>query len=538
MTPPGGADWEGTAPLTDTASHRSDPSAGDGPANYVDPVAASTIAASADRDAFASAAPGSATLTVFAVMWAAATFFHMWVNTRSVDVFTHRDQLGISHVVAELAAAAVLLRPSSVRRLAVLAAVQLWTLWLELPLTGNHWVLAGLVDLGLLVACAGLVRPRRRIDPDRLAAWFAPVARWCLVGFYFFAAFSKVNASFFKPAVSCGSFFFDETVRSLGLGSLAGSRTGALAVAAVWMTVIVELSVPVLLSDRRFRHAGVVLGLLFHYGIALDRTHLFSDFSALLYALLVLFLPGGFAVWVLDRWRRFGAWLAARLGDPQAPRSLRWIVVGAVLTESLLLALPGSSLTGHLFSAGRQIAWLVYGAAVVALVVVYLRRVKPPTVARVFRLARWWLVVVPLLVLANGLTPYTELKTGFGWNMYANLRTVGGESNHLLVRRTLPLTDQQDELVRILDSNDPGLQFYATEKYDLAWLQLRIYLSHHPDVSVRYERGFTVRDLARASDDPALVAPVPLWQQKLVLYRAVDENADAVRCQPGFAPAR
>ena len=94
------------------------------------------------------------------------------------------------------------------------------------------------------------------------------------------------------------------------------------------------------------------------------------------------------------------------------------------------------------------------------------------------------------------------------------------------------------DLVRVLDSNDPGLQYYATNDYALAWLQFRIYLSHHPDVSVRYARGdFDVHDLARASADPALVAPVPLWQQKLALFRAVDEHDD-VRCQPGFAPAR
>lgn len=35
------------------------------------------------------------------------------------------------------------------------------------------------------------------------------------------------------------------------------------------------------------------------------------------------------------------------------------------------------------------------------------------------------MLLVPVLVVFNGLTPYLELKTGFGWNMHSNLRTVG-----------------------------------------------------------------------------------------------------------------
>jgi hypothetical protein len=481
---------------------------------------------------------GAAVLRVFAVMWAAGTFFHAWVNIRSAGVLDARGQLGVAHVLMEISAAAVILRPSSLRRLGILAALQLWTVFLEAPLIGNHWVLAGLVDVALLLVFAAQWRPGRRLDPERVASWFAPVARWCLLGFYFFAAFSKVNSSFFKPAVSCGSFFFDESMRSLGLGSLVGSRTGALAMLAVWATVLIELSVPVLLADRRFRHVGVMLGLVFHFFIALDRTHLFSDFSSLLDALFVLFLPASFAVWVLARYGRFGRWAAERSGDDHAERVVRWAVVAAVLAISLLLAVNGGGASTRLFDFDRQAAWIAYGLIVVFVVAAYLRTVKPAPVAHPLRLARWWLAVVPALVVFNGLTPYLELKTGFGWNMYANLETVDGASNHLLVRRTLPLTDAQSDLVRVLDSNDPGLQYYAANDYELAWLQFRIYLSHHPDVSVRYARGdFDVHDVAHAADDPALVAPVPLWQQKLALFRAVDEHDD-VRCQPGFAPAR
>ena len=89
-------------------------------------------------------------------------------------------------------------------------------------------------------------------------------------------------------------------------------------------------------------------------------------------------------------------------------------------------------------------------------------------------------LLVPLLVVANGLTPYLEVKTAYGWNMYANLRTVDGDSNHFVVRSTLPLTDEQADLVRIISTDDPGLTLYAEGGYALTWTQLRIYLSDLP----------------------------------------------------------
>ena len=65
--------------------------------------------------------------------------------------------------------------------------------------------------------------------------------------------------------------------------------------------------------------------------------------------------------------------------------------------------------------------------------------------------AAWVLVAV---VVANGLTPYLELKTAYGFNMYANLVTVAGESNHFVVRDTLPLTDVQDHLLSVVETED------------------------------------------------------------------------------------
>ena len=109
--------------------------------------------------------------------------------------------------------------------------------------------------------------------------------------------------------------------------------------------------------------------------------------------------------------------------------------------------------------------------------------------------------------------PVPRAQDGLGWNMYANLRTVDGETNHYVVPRTVPLTDAQDDLVDILDSDDPALLCYRDNDYSLTWLQLRAYLSDHPDTRIRYRRGNATVALAHASDDPELVEPVPLGRR-------------------------
>jgi hypothetical protein len=77
---------------------------------------------------------------------------------------------------------------------------------------------------------------------------------------------------------------------------------------------------------------------------------------------------------------------------------------------------------------------------------------------------------------------------------------------------------------------------YATSKFDIPFLQLRDYLSHHPDAAITYRRGGEVHTLDRAAEDPALVEPVPSWQSKLFAFRSLDQTSPQ-RCQPSFLPA-
>jgi hypothetical protein len=297
--------------------------------------------------------------------------------------------------------------------------------------------------------------------------------------------------------------------------------------------VAVELSIPFLLIVRRTRHVGVVLGLVFHGVLALDRTHQFFDFSSVLAALFVLFLPASAGDWVAERAGSVRARLA--LAGEHLPRLVH-IALAAIPVAIGLLAATDEIDAPTALEVGWW-PWHLYSLVCIIATVRYLRQRRPEPERGALRPHHVLFVLVPLLVVANGLTPYLEVKTGYGWNMYANLRTVDGDSNHFVVRSTLPLTDEQADLVRIIRTDDPGLATYAERGYALTWTQLRTYLSERPDVRITYARGNERVALRHASDRPELVEPVPIWREKLLLFRAVDLESPE-RCVPLFGPAR
>lgn len=463
-------------------------------------------------------------LALFSVLWALAATWHLLGNPRGAPAW--------AQALLSLGIGLTLLRPGAVVPLGVLAVGGLVTVWEEAPLLGNHWLLAGFVNLSILAALGVGVARRRPFDRTDMANRVFPAARGTLLSFYAFAAFAKLNEGFFDRSVSCAVYFYRESTESLGLAGLQLGGAAWLEHAVIYGTVLIELAVPVLLVLPRTRRLGVLVAITFHALLALDRAHQFFDFSAVLLALFVLFLPPSAGSWVAERVGSVRARLALR--GERLPERIHLALAGAVTTLAVLVTVDALGPQG-----GRSIGWWPWQAVALTSIVAtarYLRQERTPAVVRL-RPHHWAFAVVPLLVVLNGLTPYLELKTGYGWNMYANLRTVGGETNHLIVPRTLPLADDQDDLVEILDTSSAGLARYAASDYALTWGQLRTYLADRPNVRITYRRGGEVVRLDRAKDDPELVTPLPSWREKLQLFRAVDLT-EPERCLPTWGPAR
>lgn len=463
-------------------------------------------------------------LALFAVLWALASVWHLLGNTETAPAWAQG--------FLALGVGIVLLRPGAPVPLAVLALGGLLTMWEEAPVVGNHWLLAGFVNVSILLAVAVGAARRRSGDRTDLADRLFPAARLSLLAFYAFAGFAKLNSSFFDRSVSCAVHYLHESTGSIGLRWLVGDRAW-IEHGVIFATVAVELSIPLLLILRRTRAAGVLLGLVFHSVLAIDNAHQFFDFSAVLFALFILFLPPSSGTWVAERVGSIRARLALR--HEGVPGRAHLALVAPPVITALLVAIdvvnPSRGVSLGWWS------WQLYGVCAIATTVAFLRQRPVEAPSGYLRPHHVLFLVVPILVVFNGLTPYLELKTGYGWNMYANLQMVDGASNHLIVRRSLPLTDEQEDPVRIIDTNAAGLGGYVANEYALTWRQLRAYLAHHPDVRITYARGGEVVALQQASDRPELVEPVPVWREKVQLFRAIDLR-EPTRCMPTWGPAR
>jgi hypothetical protein len=466
------------------------------------------------------------TLTLFAFLWGVAAMFHViGPSGAATQIFSHPTGLGFSHVLLALSAIWLSSRPRHNSPLIMVAILGLITAWQEAPILGNHWLLAAFVDIVLLLSILTTLR-RKGSNRKRLAAVFLPLIRWCLILFYSFAAFSKLNSAFFDTAVSCSTYYFDETVKSLGLYTPPALGGRGLARLLPFLTAATEISIPLLLVIKRMRVFGVVLGLVFHGLIALDRIHPFIDFSSVLTALFISFLPVSFAGTALRFLKQLSGlpltlWLAAMR-----------VIVGAQCIGT-------GSLVSTIFIEGRMLVWYVFDAIVITGVMIWVAQhrrqvLEHPFTVRERRLV--WLAVVPAVLVLNGLLPYFELRTAYTYTMYSNLRMVDGKSNHFIIRRSFPVANRQADLVKIVRSSDRGLNLYATYHYLLPWDSFRAYLAKHPEAGVIYERGNRVHVIYQASDQPELVTPPPLLTQKLLAMRAVDEY-DPPRCQEVFLPA-
>ncbi len=442
----------------------------------------------------------------FLRLWAVAILAHIAGNPPGWREAAFPAPLGVVSLVLGVTAIVVLLAPGRLPAMAM-AALTVASVVLEAPFVGNHWIVAGLVSILLMVALV-------RSEP-----WpaFAPGARGILLTFYSFAAFAKLNAGFFDPVASCGITYANQMLGSYGLPLLPSGGGVAIGVAAA--TALIELSVPVLLLIRRTRYWGVLVGLVFHGLISFDLDQHFYDFSGLLIALFFLFLADHLLATIPETWWVRTPYKAVGAG------LLALVVVAAVVEPRRITAL--------LLEQGVFLVWIPWVVLLTWRLIKLGRRTDSPTVSSVGRFGLVGTILVTVTI-ANGLTPYLELKTGYGFNMYANLVTADGRSNHFLIPRTLPLTDAQRDPYIVLESDDPGLHQYVDSGWAVTEDRLLHYLAKNPDATATVTRVVSGGERRLSGADGRRL---PWWREKFQLFRAIDLN-DPPRCQLVWLPAR
>lgn len=432
----------------------------------------------------------------FCRLWAVAALAHI-IGNRPRELFA--EQITPLRLVLLLLGGAALwlvLAPADRRAQIAVATLVPLSWWFEAPFTGNHWLLAAFVSIGLLAASVGRL------------PWstFVPFGRVTLLAFYSFAAFAKLNEGFLASRASCGIFYPNQMLGAVHLPLLAtGSVVGR---ALPIVTAAIELAVPVLLLIPRSRRCGVLLAVAFHSTITLDFDQHFYDFTAVLIPLFFCFLDDG---------------ALAKVAAAKASERTRAIGVGLGGAVVYLAVVPQNSGTEWLVRYLAFVVWIPVAAACLRIAW------QAAAVARIGRPPRWGLAIAAVVVL-NGLTPYLGIKTATSWNMYANLETVDGSSNHYVVPGVAELRDM--ELATVVASDDEGLARYIDSGYSVPLANLAAYLDRHPEstVTVRDESGDEVILDATNTDAPNVLV------RKVLPVRSVDTE-DPPRCQAEFLPA-
>lgn len=444
---------------------------------------------------------------MFTVLWAIATLFHM-AHSSVFDA-----QLNLAFLT--LAAFFAIFRPSLTSFL-LLITLQIFDAAFRMPFTTNHWIFTAFVNGTILHALLYLVWKNKsfRVEEGELFKLFGPLVRVEVIILYFFAVFHKLNSGFFAPATSCAT----DLLRAQNVDHIV-PLSGELFAANAYLTLLIELSIPIMLCFRQTRNAGVLLGVAFHCVLSYSTYNAFFDFSSLMFAVYFIFLAPGFS---LAAYRGFQGLRAFRTATFRE-FSLSTITCVAVL---IVLCLGVFYLLNKRLDTYQSVHlyffWTVYSLVFTACILSYLlvRKHSNRGWESTLKAAHWSLLIIPVVVFINGTLPYLGLKTENSYAMFSNLRTEGGKSNHFIVPASAQIFGYQKEVVQIVSATDPMLQKLAEDGMGLVLFEFRNYVSAQRPERIEYLLNGERRTYIRGDKaSQQTLGKNPYVLQKLMKFR-------------------
>lgn len=470
-------------------------------------------------------------LTVFAFLWACQALVHQ-------DFYSdwQLEHLPAGWILTAFILA-TLIRPSSIWLFSGMLISSVVYNVLKWPFVANHILVESLINVTILAAIAGELMASKgqrweigRKSRESIYDRFAPVVMTILILVYYFAFVAKLNWDFINPEVSCVVVMYGDLLRRFPFLPDADHAAGMV----IASTLIVEAAIPILLTFRRTRYVGILVGVPFHVvlGLVGHRT-----FSALAFALYGLICMRELVTLVAMTRRRFTArW-------PAGARQAIYRTASSVLVVCFAL-LVAAELMGHMRSGIGPLkiyrlpwmVWILWSLMLGTLFAICAwRHYRHSPVGRrqsaSGRPGLLWTLL--LLVVLNGMSQYLGLKSATCFTMYSNLRTEGGVNNHMFVP-AWKLSSHQEDLVEIVSSSIPELHAFTYGSELLTFFELRRALSATAgDFEIEFKRNGEVHQLYRRGDeapDSELLRPHPPWQAKLLRFRPVS-TAECAPCQ-------
>ena len=472
-------------------------------------------------------------LTVFAWLWA-------WAETMQ-PLNTHLAMATWPGLLLPVATIALIIRPSSTWLLFGFLLLSSTRIFFIMPFTPNHVLFMLLVNLTMMVAIVQQWIRERSWQLDRQSIYnsFAPIARWQLIALYLFAAIAKLNVDYFNPDVSCATALFDGFTKIFFLvPDVPLTQT-----AAIYGSIAMEFVIPLCLIFRRTRRIGIIGAVFFHIVLAIhpDWATSILTFSMVIFAMLALFADREMINGIAD----LGSWLAAKVipakGDSNRLAMISmngWMIVAYLITVVAVLLTVYPRDFNHSFGKVRILHTIAFAPHFISCVLLSVaaiatcfRKVKSSSNQNpAFRLKcrptnLCWVILG--LTLLNGCNPYLGLKTTTAFTMFSNLRTEGDLNNHFFLTR-VPGFSYQDQLVSVIESNDPLLQPYIESGDWLTLFELRRLSSR----SYEHPPGRTYK-LAHDAHEHMFVRPRKPATTPFVRYRIGDREYYQEKGKPG-----
>lgn len=372
-------------------------------------------------------------LKIFTIFW-------------STSIISHQVQYGavfgsFYDLLLTFLAIITLLKPNNYRVFLSLLFLQFFTIFIYLPNAYNHWFLSFFISLAIIINYLYVVLSSRtfNIDRENFCSNFVPVLRIILITVYFIAFIHKLNSDYFSPDVSCGVFMYLKLVDIYGFLP----RGEAVNNFFIYISLLAEISIPLLLIFERTRIAGILLGLFTHLVFGIMG---YLNFSIIMFALLSLYLPINF-------------FKSKNVSGSKIfnYRDLNILKAAAYVITLILISLFVYNRTLYVVSDKQlilNILRIVFAIFSLILILFFINKLRcgdykwPDNFFRINILN----AILIFIFLLNCLSPYLGFKTQNVFSMYSNLRTENNRSNHLFGDK-FTIGGYQKEIVEIKKSN-------------------------------------------------------------------------------------
>lgn len=406
----------------------------------------------------------------------------------------------------------------------------------NLPLVPNHIILALVVNFCILLGIYlnGTVEKSKEKRLGNLYNSISPILRWNLIILYFFTVFHKLNVDYFNPNVSCAVSLYHNISGRIALLPNSDFVNWSLIIGSL----IIEALIPVLLLIPRSRLIGVVLGLCFHLLLSFHTSFYITSFSLELYALYVLFLPNNIFISIIQGIKKKRNFISnyTRLNRFPKNKIFYLTLILFVLSVVYLILVSFQYDIEYLIKIKVlfRFVWYVIASIIILIFFILLKRNNIVDKENIFRLKKNILLVFPLILIMNGVSPYFGIKTSTNFSMFSNLKTVGTENNSLIIPSNLDLVKYSSDLVEIIESDDEHLNMIKIKGEYITFFEFQRWIQEQDKLDeskTLYKRNNELKTLNLPKDKNNQQYHSISWlEKKLLIYRNIPMD-DPCPCQ-------